>query len=106
MPHQGHTFTWRSSLQNLASLERELQHKHRLMVRTKTTPHHADVQMPKCVVYVSRNPVTFEIHRRRELYLLDEKARETRKQEDYKRHVHAPPAQCTATIVTKNTFNY
>ena len=27
MPHQGHTFTWRSSLRNLASLERELQHK-------------------------------------------------------------------------------
>ena len=36
---------------------------------------------PKCIVYVSRNPVTFEIHRRRELYLLDQKARETRKQE-------------------------
>ena len=106
MPHQGHTFTWRSSLQNLASLERELQHKHRLMVRKKTTPHHADVRLPKCVVYVSRNPVTFEIHRHRKLYLLDKKARETRKQEDYKWHVHAPPAQCTATIVPKNTFNY
>ena len=76
------------------------------MVRTKMTPHHADVRPPKCVVYVSRNPVTFEIHRRRELYLLDEKAQETRKQEDYKRHVHAPPAQCTATIATKNTLNY
>ena len=76
------------------------------MVRTKTTPHHADVHMPKCVVYVSRNPVTFEIHRRRELYLLDEKARETRKQEDYKWHVHAPAAECTATIATKNTVNY
>ena len=39
------------------------------MVRTKTPPHHADVRTPKCVVYVSRNPVTFDIHRRRELYL-------------------------------------
>ena len=106
MPHQGHTFTWRSSLRNLESLERELQHKHRLMVQTKTTPHHADVRPPKCVVYVSRNPVTFEIHRHHELYLLDEQARETRKQEEYKRHVHAPPVQCTATIATKNTFNY
>ena len=106
MPHQGHTFTWRSYLRNLASLERELQHKHRLMVRKKMTPHHADVRVPKYVVYVSRNPVTFEIHRPGELYLLDEKARETRKQEDYKRYVHAPPAQCTATIAHKNTFNY
>ena len=28
--------------------------------------------------------------------------RETRKQEDYKWHVHAPPTQCTATIATKS----
>ena len=76
------------------------------MVRTKTPPHHADVRPPKCIVYISRNPVTFEIHRRRELYLLDQKAREKRQQEDYKRHVHAPPAQCTATIAPKNTVNY
>ena len=76
------------------------------MVRKKMTPHHADVRAPKCVVYISKNPVTFDIYRRRELYLLDEKARETRKQEDYKRHVHALPAQCTATIVPKNTVNY
>ena len=61
------------------------------MVRTKTPPHHADVRMPKCVVYVSRNPVTFDIYRHRELYLLDQKARETRKQQDYKWHVHARP---------------
>ena len=106
MPHQGHTFTWRSSLRNLASQERELQDKHRRMVRTKTTPHHVDVQTPKCVVYVSRNPVTFNIYRHRELYLLDQKAREARKQQDYKRHVHAPPAQCTAAIATKNTSHY
>ena len=37
------------------------------------TPHHADVRAPKCVLYVSKNPVTFDIYRRRELYLLDEK---------------------------------
>ena len=36
------------------------------MVRTKTPPHHVDVQLPKCVVYFTRNPVTFAIHRRRE----------------------------------------
>ena len=106
MLHQGHTFTWRSSLRNLASLERELQHKHRLMVRMKSTPRYADVRPPKCVVYISRNPVTFDIHRHRELYLLDQKARETRQQADYKWHVHAPPMQRTATIMTKNTFNY
>ena len=58
------------------------------MVRTKTTPHHADVQTPKCVVYVSRNPVTFDIHRCRELYLLDQKAREIRKQ-------HPTNSMCT-----------
>ena len=75
------------------------------MVRTKMTPHHADVRPPKCVVYISRNPVTFEIHRRLKLYLLDQKARETRKQADYKQHVHAPPMQCTAAIATENTFN-
>ena len=65
------------------------------------TPHHADVRLPKCVVYVSRNPVTFEIHRRRELYLLDEKARETRKQEDYKWHVHAPPRNVQLPLRTR-----
>ena len=75
------------------------------MVRAKTPPHNADVRTPKCVVYVSRNPVTFDIYRRRELYLLDQKARETKKQQDYKLHVHAPPTQCTATIANKNTVN-
>ena len=105
-PHQGHTFTWRSSLRNLALLERELQNKHRHMVRTKTTPRHTDVRPPKCVVYFTRNPVTFAIHRRHEFYLLDQKARKTRQQAEYKQHVHTPPAQCTTTIMTKNTFNY
>ena len=105
-PHQGHTFTWRSSLRNLTSLERELQNKHRRMVRTKLTPRHADVRPPKCVVYITRNPVTFAIHRRQEFYLLDQRARETRQQAEYKRHVHTPPVECTTTIMTKNTFNY
>ena len=71
------------------------------MVRTKTPPHHADVRMPKCVVYVSRNPVTFDIHRHRKLYLLDQKARETRKQQDYKRHVHAPPRNVQLPLLTR-----
>ena len=105
-PHQGHTFTWRSSLRNLASLERELQNKHRRMVRTKSNPRHTDMRPPKCVVYITRNPVTFTIHRRREFYLLDQRARQTRQQGEYKRHVHTPPAECTTTIMTKNTFNY
>ena len=106
MPHQGHTFTWRSSLRNLASLERELQNKHRHMVRTKSTPCHVDVWPPKCVVYITWNPVIFAIHRCREFYLLDQRARETRKQAEYKRHVHTPPMECTTTITTNNTFNY
>ena len=105
-PHQGHTFTWRSSLRNLALLERELQNKHRHMVRIKSTPRRANVRPPRCVIYITRNPVTFAIHRRREFYLLDQRAQETRLQAEYKRHVHTPPAQCTTTIKTKNTFNH
>ena len=61
------------------------------MVRTKSTPRHPEVQLPKCVVYISRNPVTFAIYRRRELYLLDQQARERKHQEQYKQHVHMPP---------------
>ena len=106
MLHQGHTFTWRSSLQNLASLERELQKNHRHMVRTKSTPRHADVRPLKYVVYITRNPVTFAIHRRREFYLLNQQAQETKQQAEYKQHVQTPPAQCTTTIRTKNTFNH
>ena len=73
-PHQGHTFTWRSSLRIFASLEREKQQHHRHMVRTKSTPRHAEVRPLKCVVYITRNPVTFAIHRCREFYLLDQQA--------------------------------
>ena len=46
------------------------------MVRRKATLRHAEVQPLKCVVYITQNPVTFIIHRRRELYLLDQQARE------------------------------
>ena len=44
------------------------------MVRSKAPPQHAEVRPLKCVVYITRNPVTFEIHRRREFYLLDQQA--------------------------------
>ena len=50
------------------------------MVRSKVTPWHAEVQSLKCVIYISRNPVTFAIHRCREFYLLDQQARERRHQ--------------------------
>ena len=33
------------------------------MVRTKSTPRHADVRPPKCIIFITRNPVTFAIHR-------------------------------------------
>ena len=46
------------------------------MVRTKATPHHAEVRSPKCIVYITRNPVTFVIQRHRDLFRLDQQARE------------------------------
>ena len=105
-PHQGHTFTWRSSLRNFVSLEREKQQHHRHMVRIKSTPRHAEVRPLKCVVFITRNPVTFAIHQHREFYLLDQQARETKLQAEYKRHVHTPPAWCTTTITTKDTTHH
>ena len=102
-PHQGHTITWRSSLRILASLEREKQQYNRHMVRTKVTPRHAEVQPLKCVIYISRNPVTFVIHWRCDLFLLDQQAQERKHQAAYKWHVHKPPATSATTIVTKNT---
>ena len=72
------------------------------MVRSKAPPRHAEVRPLKCVVYITRNPVTFEIHRRREFYLLDQRAQETKHQAEYKRHVHMPPAPPTITTTTKN----
>ena len=46
------------------------------MVRTKATPRHAEVRPLKCVIYITRNPVTFVIQRRRDLFLLDQQVRE------------------------------
>ena len=76
------------------------------MVQTKMTPRHAEVRPLKCVVYITRNPVTFAIHQRREFYLLDQQARETKQQADYKRHVHTPPTQSPATITTKDATHH
>ena len=76
------------------------------MVQTKATPRHAEVQPLKCIVYITQNPVTFAIHRHREFYLLDQQARETKHQAEYKRHVHTPPAQSTTTIMTQNTTHH
>ena len=76
------------------------------MVRVKSTPRHAEVRLLKCVVYITRNPVTFAIHRYREFYLLDQKARETKLQAAYKRHVHTPPARCTTTTMTKDSTHH
>ena len=72
------------------------------MVRSKAPPRHAEVRPLKCVVYITRNPVTFQIHRRREFYLLDQRARETRHQAEYKRHVHMPPVPPAIITTTKN----
>ena len=76
------------------------------MVRSKATPRHAEVRPLKCVVYITRNPVTFEIHRRREFYLLDQQARERKHQAEYKRHVHMPPAPPAITTTTKNVTHH
>ena len=72
------------------------------MVRSKAPPRHAEVQPLKCFVYITRNPVTFEIHRRHEFYLLNRQARETKYQAEYKRHVHMPPVPPAITTMTKN----
>ena len=72
------------------------------MVCSKTPPRHVEVRPLKCVVYITRNPVTFEIHRCREFYLLDQQARERKHQAEYKRHVHMPPMPPAITTMTKN----
>ena len=73
------------------------------MVQTKSTPRHADVQLLKCVIYITRNPVTFVIQWHRDLFLLDQQAQERKHQAAYKWHVHMPPATPATTITTKNT---
>ena len=76
------------------------------MVRTKATPRHAEVRPLKCVVYITRNPVTFVIQQHLDLFLLDQQARERKHQAAYKRHVHTPPATPATTTTTKNsTYN-
>ena len=73
------------------------------MVRTKATPRHGEVRLAKCVVYITRNPVTFMIQRNRDLFLLDQQARERKQEVDYKQHVHKPPTKPAITAMPKNT---
>ena len=73
------------------------------MVRTKSTPRPAEVRPLKCVVYITRNPVTFVIQRRRDLFLLDQQARDQKHHAAYKRHVHLPPATPAVTTMAKNS---
>ena len=73
------------------------------MVRTKATPQHAEVQLPKCVIYITRNPVTFVIQRHHDLFLLDQQAREQKQEVDYKWHVHKLPTKPATTATSKNT---
>ena len=72
------------------------------MVRTKVTPRHAEVRLPKCIIYITRNPVTFMIQRHYDLFLLDQQARERKQEVAYKRHVHKPPATLATTATPKN----
>ena len=73
------------------------------MVQTKAIPWHAEVQPLKCIVYITRNPVTFVIHRHRDLFLLDEQARERKHQAEYKQHVHMLPATPAITTMTRDS---
>ena len=73
------------------------------MVRIKLTPRHADVRPLKCVLYITRNPVTFVIQRHRDLFLLDQQERERKHQAAYKWHVHKPPAKSATTITPMDT---
>ena len=73
------------------------------MVRTKVTLQHAEVRLLKCVLYITRNPVTFIIHWRHDLFLLDQQAQERKHQADCKRHVHTPPVTPATTTTTKDT---
>ena len=53
---------------------------------------------------MSRNPITYSIHRHRELFQKDEDARMKKKQLDqYKKHVHTPPAEDRATTMPQET---
>ena len=65
------------------------------MVQVKQTPKHAVVIPQKCVVYVHKNPIRYEVHRRREYFLKDQRARDEARLVDYKKHVHRPPKDHT-----------
>ena len=53
---------------------------------------------------MSRNPITYSIHRHRELFQKDEDARVKKKQlELYKKHVHTPPTEDSATTMPQKT---
>ena len=67
------------------------------------TPHHVEVPPLKCIIYITRNPVTFVIQWHHELFLLDQQVREQKHSEAYKRHVHRPPTQPATTAMPKNT---
>ena len=73
------------------------------MVRTKATPRHAEVRPLKCVVYITRNPVTFDIQRHRHLFLLDQQVRQEQHQAAYKWHVHRLPTKPATTTTPENT---
>ena len=74
------------------------------MVRVKSRPRHATVRPPKCVVYMTSNPITFSIHRHQELFHKDEEARmKKQKLHIYKKHVHAPPAENSSTATPQET---
>ena len=73
------------------------------MVRTKATPWHAEVRPPNCVIYITRNPVTFDIQRHHHLFLLDQQAQQEQHQAAYKRHVHRPLAKPATTTTPENT---
>ena len=103
---EGHTITWRSSLRFFVSLEREEEKTSKWhMVQTKVTPHHEEVRLLKCIVYITRNPVTFVIQWHHELFLLDQQAQEKKHSEAYKRHVDRPPTKPATTAAPKNTAN-
>ena len=100
---KGHTTTWRSSLRFFVSLEREKQQHNWHMVPTKVTPRHADVHPLKCIIYITRNPVTFVIQWHHELFLLDQQVRERKHSDAYNGHVHRPPMQPATTAKPTNT---
>ena len=52
---------------------------------------------------MSRNPITFSIHRHQELFQKDEDARIKKQLDQYKKHVHAPQVEARATTTPQET---